>query len=261
MLRRRIKSEYAPETDDSDDEFLPPVVHVDLFNVPLGMQFALKSACKSFALFYFVRFGATYILHVITSMRTKGLKEVLRWFLTNDLDNLIGEKALSGRIPAVQWGQVAGAFTFIFHVVRKYVNDKYDDDRLATFYAGFLGGFSLFFYDRASFRTLALYMFARLLKAIFGAAQDRGMIEGYLGLTDKSHLIKNGNFHVFAAASAQIMYSYAMAPHTLGESYHKFLVRMGPVSAPAITALRQLHSLGPSAIDTATLQAGLFAVK
>ena len=38
-------------------------------------------------------------------MRTKGLKEVLRWFLTNDLDNLIGEKALSGRIPAVQWGQ------------------------------------------------------------------------------------------------------------------------------------------------------------
>jgi hypothetical protein len=49
--------------------------------------------------------GATYILHVITSMRTKGLKEVLRWFITNDLDNLIGEKALSGRIPAVQWGQ------------------------------------------------------------------------------------------------------------------------------------------------------------
>ena len=38
-------------------------------------------------------------------MRTKGLKEVLRWFITNDLDNLIGEKALSGRIPAVQWGQ------------------------------------------------------------------------------------------------------------------------------------------------------------
>ena len=74
--------------------------------------------------------------------------------------------------------QVAGTFTFIFHVVRKYVNDKYDDDRLATFYAGFLGGFSLFFYDRASFRTLALYMFARLLKAIFRAAQ---VMPHYLG--------------------------------------------------------------------------------
>ena len=33
MLRRRIKSDYASETDDSDVEFLPPVVHVDLFNV------------------------------------------------------------------------------------------------------------------------------------------------------------------------------------------------------------------------------------
>ena len=37
------------------------------------------------------------------------------------------------------------------------------------------------------------------------------MIEGYLGLTDESHLIKNGNFHVFAAASAQVPHMHALS--------------------------------------------------
>ena len=96
--------------------------------------------------------------------------------------------------------------------MRKYVNDKYDDDRLATFYAGFLGGFSLFFYDRASFRTLALYMFARLLKAIFRAAQ---VMPHYLGASVTVEVTPLFNFtpNVFInltdpSALAQLVFTY-----------------------------------------------------
>ena len=49
----------------------------------------------------------------------------------------------------------------------------------------------------------------------------------------------NLRYVFFALPTAQVMYAYVMRPETLPTSYWNFIVRMGPISKPVLTAVRQ----------------------
>ena len=150
------------ERAEAEEKMVGDVKWVDRDGLPAGFQYAMRCGCKSFALAYFLRFGVSVGVHYFTSMRKN--PSFFKAIFMNDLEKLVGENSLKGRVNAVQWAQLAGCFTFVFHTVR-WLLRKYKmlTQEWGTFAAGCLGGVSIVFWQRDSWRILSLYVFARSL--------------------------------------------------------------------------------------------------
>jgi len=141
-------------------------------------------------------------------------------------------------------------------LIRKY---KALSDEWGTFLAGCLGGVSIVFWKRDSWRILSLYVFARFLQSAWRSARNRGWVKKYLGIKEDSWIIQHGDFHVFAFFSAQIMYSYVMHPDSLVAGFWGFIVKCGPISPGGLAAVKGFYGKGVAGVDVAALQKGIAA--
>jgi hypothetical protein len=179
---------------------------------------------NAFVLGYTSRTLLSIFVRVFSIMRSKNKNM--------SLNNILGEKNLIVREEAVRlglfFGSMSGGYAFVKDILEKI---RGREDGYNALIAGGISGLSLLTQDPESWRTISLYIFARLIQSVYLALKNRG----HFKFTDK---FTHGDTVLFALASAQVMYAYVMRPQTLPKSYFDFIVKTGPIHRTVLEAAR-----------------------
>jgi hypothetical protein len=130
------------------------------------------------------------------------------------------------------------------------IRGKFDSATVLT--SGACAGLSLFALDRGSHRTLALYLFARVIQAWYNSQKQAGKFHFW------GSSWKHGDTLLFALSCAQILYAYVMRPDTLPPSYYKFMLETAPLHHIPLEAIRNSNRQIPIDIDKLTKYADKF---
>lgn len=183
---------------------------------------------RGFVLAYGIRAGLGTMTRALALYKEGKYQDMRGW-------RLVSERGLQYREDAVRLGLFVGGFTGSYHLVsgalKRWQGDLTPAQNCMA--AGTAAGLTLLFLSKERRRTLALYMLARIAQCVYNSLKQQGLFHfwgskwGY------------GDALLFALSSAQVMYAYVMRPETLPKSYWKFIVKTGPVEAPALEAVRR----------------------
>ena len=104
-----------------------------------------------------------------------------------------------------------------------------NSSKVPSLVGGFVAGGALTFMSKDWHRTLSLYVATRALECAYNVMKTKGFFKGIS--------MYHGDALLFAVSSAQVMYSYVMRKETLPKSYHRFIVRQGPVDKEILSAV------------------------
>ncbi|KAL3149605.1 hypothetical protein ABBQ32_002374 [Trebouxia sp. C0010 RCD-2024] len=183
---------------------------------------------RGFVLAYGIRAGLGTMTRALALARAGQYKDLQGW-------RLVSERGLQYREDAVRLGLFVGGFTGSYHLISRALHrwQGHMSPAHNCMAAGTAAGLTLMFLSKERRRTLALYMLARLAQCLYNSLKQRGLFH-FWG-SDWAY----GDALLFALSSAQVMYGYVMRPETLPTSYWKFIVKSGPVEAPALEAVRR----------------------
>jgi hypothetical protein len=202
------------------------------------ISFIASSFGRSFYLAYGLRAGLSLALHIIKLVRTRPSS------LTS-LEEIFGARGLP--LEAVRLGLFFGGFTGIYNALNcllTRLRGKFDSSTALT--SGACAGLSLLFLDRSSHRTLALYLFARVIQAVYNKQKQVGKFHFW------GSSWQHGDTLLFALSCAQILYSYVMRPETLPPAYLKFMLETAPLHSVTLEAIRNTNRGIPLDIDKLT---------
>jgi len=101
--------------------------------------------------------------------------------------------------------------------------------------SGSIAGLSLLFQPPENRKTIALYLFTRLLQCLYNESKSLGMWRS----SSARLLQSNGDSLLFILGCAQVIYAYVMHPDTLPTSYLKFVSKSGPIDDRTLDAVRK----------------------
>jgi hypothetical protein len=229
----------------------------------------LSTFGRNFLLAYNARAGLALLLHLIRALRAGGLSRAL------SMKTLSAEPRAATRAASMQLGLFIGLYTGVFRAVHKLLlyaaarrhaahaelgtaqapvrapgdlpsagtdavpaatHAAQARSHAAGVRAAVAGvaaaGASVFFLPGETRHTLALYVAVRAVQCMYNLAR----IKGWWHLWGSSW--PHGDSLLFALASAQVMYAYALRPESLPDSYYSFMVRTAPVSSLVLQANR-----------------------
>lgn len=134
---------------------------------------ALRTALYSFSVSYGLRSCLAVLMRAVQLARSRP-RELL------SLSSLVGEKSLTFREDAVRLGLFTGVFTGGYQYLRCLLQAWRGPSASNTLVAGFVAGLSVLFMHKDTQRTLALYVFARLVQCLYNDAKERKWIKPVL---------------------------------------------------------------------------------
>eukprot|EP00873_Tetraselmis_striata_P038194 jgi/Tetstr1/458458/TSEL_004313.t1 len=184
---------------------------------------------RGFTLGYGVRAGMSLATKLFSILR-KGRFAALNW-------SILSESSLVYREDAVRLGLFCGGYSAVYHAARHWLGklarlDQSQRDMLA----GAIAGLCILFQSRDRRRTLALYTLARVAQCTYNSMKAQG--KWHFWGSDWAH----GDWLLFGASTAQIMWAYAMRPETLPDGYWSFIVNAGPIPKIVLKAIKASNS-------------------
>ena len=175
-------------------------------------------------MFFNIRSGVALLMRFLRLLRSNPSKAI-------SIENLVAEDKLIFRAEAVRFGLFGGMFAFLFRSassLTKLVLAR-NSSKVPSLVGGFVAGGALTFMSKDWHRTLSLYVATRALECAYNVMKTKGFFKGIS--------MYHGDALLFAVSSAQVMYSYVMRKETLPKSYHRFIVRQGPVDKEILSAV------------------------
>ncbi|KAI8908767.1 hypothetical protein DFJ77DRAFT_473245 [Powellomyces hirtus] len=176
------------------------------------LRVGIRAGLLGFAL----RAGVAFLIRLVGVARGKtSLRDALIRTLT----------AKAMRQFAYFLGSFAAIWKGVNSVLRLVRNGT--DDKLNGFIAGACAGLALGFEDKERRISIAQQMLVRGLRGVFHGMKTRNIFH-----------LPHGESLVFALASAQIMYAYALHPTTIPKAFYTFIRKTGPLSEPVLNFVR-----------------------
>ncbi|KAI9103741.1 hypothetical protein DFS34DRAFT_645797 [Phlyctochytrium arcticum] len=177
---------------------------------------ALRVGLRAGLLGFCIRGGIGFLLRLVRVLRGKDTlrSAIVRTLTSHELKTFTVFFALFGSI----WKSTND----VLRLVRGGV-----DDKLNGFVAGSLAGISLIVEDKGQRVMIAQQVLVRGLQCLFSSLKAKNIFH-----------VPHGESLVFALASAQIMYAYALRPSALPKNFYKFILKSGPIPEPVLQALR-----------------------
>ncbi|KAJ3078575.1 hypothetical protein HK102_004388, partial [Quaeritorhiza haematococci] len=194
-----------------------PTAVVDPIRPPAQIvSHVLRVSLRALLLGYAIRGGLDFLLKLRSVARRKlSLRDAfLRGFFGEDAFRLAG---------------FFGSFAFLW----KLTNDllrfyRRKDDKWNGFASGAVAGVALLC-ERPSRRvSIAQQLLVRGLQSSYNAVKARGLFHFPLG-----------DSLIFALASAQVMYAYALRPNSIPRSFYKFILKTGPINEETLKLIRK----------------------
>jgi len=214
----------------------------------------VKSGSVEFYNGFLLAFGVRAAIGVLTRVLEVSRRRPSKLL---SFTSLLGEKHVVFRVEAIRLGLFIGSFSGIyrtlselFRIVRERTNPKEEQGstrhQVQVFAAGCLAaGVAISFLTEDTRRNLTLYAIARVFQSLCYKLEELGYWKKMLTLKIGSQTLDGHQWLkryydalVFIITSAQVMYCYVMRPEVLPESYWRFIVRMGPIPAPMLKAVR-----------------------
>ncbi|KAJ3334132.1 hypothetical protein HDU76_008594 [Blyttiomyces sp. JEL0837] len=178
---------------------------------------ALRVGLRSLLLGYGIRSGLTLLLKLISVSRGKiSLIEALKRSLTAE--------------DSIRFSIFFGLFGFLWKGVNSLMiwGRGGKDDKVNGFVAGFVAGLSILAERKSRRIMIGQQMLVRALQGLKNHLKGRGIFH-----------FTHGDSLIFALATAQVMYSYAMRPSAIPKSFYKFIQTTGPISEDVLSLTRQ----------------------
>ncbi|KAF9426178.1 hypothetical protein BGZ94_006846 [Podila epigama] len=133
------------------------------------------------------------------------------------------KSAFAGQ-DALRFGEFFGTFSFLWKLVNNGLNlYRGKDDRINGAIAGAIAGLAILIETHERRVSFAQQMFMRSMQGIYHAAKHRGQFS-----------FRHGDALLFAIASGQVLYAYAMHPHTIPKEFFSFMIKTARVPAEAL---------------------------